>query len=113
MFEQSLVLRTSKKSIKDTTDKIFGDVIHTSVKKSTGFWLCLHNQILVGADERLEYNHDPDNGERDFSPGECGRWDYTSKCSCINNHYSDWNSCPSNCRTSTITNYMITFQDLL
>lgn len=113
MSGPTLVLRTTKKSIKNTTDKIFGDVINTSIKKSTGPWLCKHKHKLVGANEELSYNQDPDNSEWDFSPGEGERWNYKGKCFCINQDYNDWNSCPSTCGPIKIINYEIIFPDLL
>jgi hypothetical protein len=67
MSGSTLVLRTSKKSIKNTVDKIFGDVINTSIKKSTGPWLCKHKHKLVGANEELPYNQNPDNSEVFFT----------------------------------------------
>lgn len=53
MSGQSLILRTSKKSIKNTIDKIFKDQVRTSAQDYIGPWLCKNKHKLVGEDEYL------------------------------------------------------------
>ena len=101
MSGPTLVLRTSKKSIKNTIDKIYKEQIHVSSQDYIGPWLCKNKHKLVGKDEHLNITEEGQwSLNRDFAQ-------YQGKCYCIDDEYL------VKCGPSTITNSEVTFLDIL
>lgn len=100
MSGDNVILRTHKRKLYNTTNKIFRDIIHTSISHKEGPWLCTKKHVLIGENETPKYTEEE-------------MWAIDDHCGYSSRIQNGKCCCDDGCGYSKITNYEITFVDML